>query len=107
MSHSVPFGVTFLCPDSSSVASSRLKLIDFSSLLDCTILALLFDTTQRRRNTMAATHQQLPTAGAGPVGQYDVIILGAGLTGLYQLYRIRQLGLSVPVFEDGGGVGCT
>lgn len=42
-----------------------------------------------------------------PLEQFDVIIIGAGLTGLYQLYRIRQLGLSVKVFEDGGGVGGT
>src|SRR2546430_5709838 len=39
--------------------------------------------------------------------QYDVIIIGAGVTGLYALYRLRELGLSVQVFEDGGGVGGT
>jgi len=41
------------------------------------------------------------------VEQYDVIIIGAGVTGLYQLHLLRQLGLSVRVFEDGGGVGGT
>src|SRR5256886_5326124 len=41
------------------------------------------------------------------VEQYDVIIIGAGVTGLYALYRLRELGLSVQVFEDGGGVGGT
>lgn len=52
--------------------------------------------------------QQTPVSvDVKPVEQYDVIIIGAGLTGLYQLYRIRQLGLSVRVFEDGGGVGGT
>src|SRR5256886_12761482 len=39
--------------------------------------------------------------------QYDVIIIGAGVTGLYALYRLRERGLSVRVFEDGGGVGGT
>ena len=53
-----------------------------------------------------------PTLAAGArlveeVDQFDVIILGAGVTGLYQLYRLRQLGLSVRVFEEGGGVGGT
>ena len=51
--------------------------------------------------------QQTPTVSPGLVDQYDVIIIGGGLTGLYQLYRIRELGLSVRVFEDGGGVGGT
>ena len=37
----------------------------------------------------------------------DVIIIGAGLSGMYQLYRVRQLGLSVQVFEAGDGVGGT
>ena len=42
-----------------------------------------------------------------PLEQYDVVIIGAGLTGLYQLYRIRELGLSVRVFDDADGVGGT
>src|SRR3989475_5440143 len=41
------------------------------------------------------------------VEQYDVIIIGAGVTGLYALYRLRQRGLSVRVYEEGGGVGGT
>jgi cation diffusion facilitator CzcD-associated flavoprotein CzcO len=41
------------------------------------------------------------------VEQFDVMIIGAGVTGLYALYRLRTLGLSVRVFEDGGGVGGT
>jgi cation diffusion facilitator CzcD-associated flavoprotein CzcO len=41
------------------------------------------------------------------VKQFDVIIIGAGVTGLYALYRLRELGCSVRVFEDGGGVGGT
>jgi cation diffusion facilitator CzcD-associated flavoprotein CzcO len=38
---------------------------------------------------------------------YDAIIIGAGIAGLYQLYRLRQLGLSVRVLETGTGVGGT
>ncbi|GKQ50394.1 NAD(P)/FAD-dependent oxidoreductase [Bradyrhizobium sp. Ce-3] len=38
---------------------------------------------------------------------YDVIIIGAGLSGMYQLYRLRELGLSTRVFEAGTGVGGT
>ncbi len=38
---------------------------------------------------------------------YDAIIIGAGVTGLYQLYRLRELGLSVRVIEAASGVGGT
>jgi cation diffusion facilitator CzcD-associated flavoprotein CzcO len=38
---------------------------------------------------------------------YDAIIIGAGISGLYQLYRLRELGLRVRVFEAGTGVGGT
>ena len=41
------------------------------------------------------------------VEEYDAIIIGAGIAGLYQLYQLRELGLSVRVFENGGGVGGT
>ena len=37
----------------------------------------------------------------------DVLIVGAGASGLYMLYRVRQLGLSVRVLEAGAGVGGT
>ena len=37
----------------------------------------------------------------------DAIVIGAGIAGMYQLYRLRQLGLSVQVFEAGSGVGGT
>lgn len=38
---------------------------------------------------------------------YDVIIIGAGMSGMYQLIRCRELGLSVRLFEAGTGVGGT
>ncbi|SFN42667.1 cyclohexanone monooxygenase [Pseudonocardia ammonioxydans] len=37
----------------------------------------------------------------------DAVIVGAGIAGLYQLYRLRELGLSTRVFETGDGVGGT
>jgi len=54
--------------------------------------------------------QQTPTVGQDireDVEQFDVIIIGAGVTGLYALYRLCALGLSVRAFEDGSGVGGT
>ncbi len=44
-----------------------------------------------------------PTAGL----DYDAIVIGAGLSGMYQLYRLRELGLRVRVFEAGTEVGGT
>src|SRR6202163_3220058 len=38
---------------------------------------------------------------------YDAIIIGAGMSGMYQLYRLRELGMRVRVFEAGTGVGGT
>jgi cation diffusion facilitator CzcD-associated flavoprotein CzcO len=38
---------------------------------------------------------------------YDAIIIGAGISGMYQLYRLRELGMRVRVFEVGTGVGGT
>ena len=45
---------------------------------------------------MGNSLQKTPVAGTDmseEVEQFDVIIIGAGVTGLYQLYRLRQLGL--------------
>ena len=59
---------------------------------------------------MVNSTQHKDANGTGPVGdieQSDAIIIGAGVTGLYQLYCLRQLGMSVRVFEDGDGVGGT
>jgi cation diffusion facilitator CzcD-associated flavoprotein CzcO len=38
---------------------------------------------------------------------FDAIVIGAGVSGLYQLYKLRELGLKVRVFETGTGVGGT
>jgi cation diffusion facilitator CzcD-associated flavoprotein CzcO len=42
-----------------------------------------------------------------PELDHDVIIIGAGMSGMYQLYRLRALGLRVRVFETGTNVGGT
>ena len=38
---------------------------------------------------------------------FDAIVIGAGMSGLYQLIRLRQLGMKARVFEAGTGVGGT
>ncbi len=37
----------------------------------------------------------------------DAVVVGAGFSGLYALYRLRRLGLSVRVIERGSGIGGT
>lgn len=37
----------------------------------------------------------------------EVLVVGAGVTGIYQLHRARQAGFSVRLVEAGGGVGGT
>lgn len=38
---------------------------------------------------------------------YDVLIVGAGLSGIFSLYRMLQLGLRVKVIEAGSAEGGT
>ena len=54
--------------------------------------------------TARQVEKDLPT---GEVEYFDAIVIGAGVTGLYQLYCLRNLGMAVRVFEDGDGVGGT
>jgi cation diffusion facilitator CzcD-associated flavoprotein CzcO len=51
----------------------------------------------------ALAHQ----AKADSAADFDAVIIGAGVSGLYQLYKARELGLRVRVFEAGAGVGGT
>ena len=37
----------------------------------------------------------------------DVLVVGAGITGIYQLYRAREAGFSAQLVEAGDGVGGT
>jgi cation diffusion facilitator CzcD-associated flavoprotein CzcO len=55
---------------------------------------------------MAASHESQGPAAAASL-DFEVIIIGAGMSGLYQLYRLRELGMRVRVFEAGTGVGGT
>ena len=59
---------------------------------------------------MVNTQQVEQSAGAGSseeIERFDAIVIGAGVTGLYALYRLRQLGLTAKSFEEGSGVGGT
>jgi cation diffusion facilitator CzcD-associated flavoprotein CzcO len=51
--------------------------------------------------------QHMAASPETPGLDYDAIVIGAGISGLYQLYRLRELGLRVRVLEAGTGVGGT
>src|SRR3954470_5444025 len=44
---------------------------------------------------------------SGRVAEYDAIVIGAGISGMFMLYRLRQLGMTTRVFEAGSDVGGT
>jgi cyclohexanone monooxygenase len=53
---------------------------------------------------MSATQ---PISGKSQADAYDVVVVGAGFAGMYMLHRLRGLGFSVRVYEQGSGVGGT
>ena len=56
---------------------------------------------------MSDWQRQPVTASARPANDLDVVVVGAGLAGLYMLQRLRGLGLVARVYEAGDGIGST
>src|SRR5919112_1575953 len=56
---------------------------------------------------MSALQTSSVKSQAAPATTYDVVVVGAGFAGMYMLHRLRGLGLSVRVYEQGGDVGGT
>ncbi|HVQ76895.1 MAG TPA: NAD(P)/FAD-dependent oxidoreductase [Candidatus Binatia bacterium] len=56
---------------------------------------------------MATSSAPVSRPESTPGLDYDTIIIGAGISGLYQLYCLRKIGQKVRVFEAGTGVGGT
>ena len=46
--------------------------------------------------------QDFHKGNPGEIQRYDAVIIGAGVTGLYSLYRMRELGFSVRAFDHAG-----
>jgi cyclohexanone monooxygenase len=57
---------------------------------------------QFRENASMSAQPSAATAEA-----YDVVVVGAGFAGMYMLHRLRGLGMTARVFEQGSGVGGT
>src|SRR5260370_38500217 len=61
----------------------------------------------REREQMSALQAVSGKNHAAGTATYDVVVVGAGFAGMYMLHRLRGLGLSVRVYEQGGDVGGT
>src|SRR5258708_18830105 len=56
---------------------------------------------------MSAMPSSSGKSPAATAKTYDVVVVGAGFAGMYMLHRLRGLGFSVRVYEQGGDVGGT
>ena len=56
---------------------------------------------------MSATQAVAERDQRDTVATYDAIVIGAGISGMFMLYRLRELGMTAKVFEAGTGVGGT
>ena len=56
---------------------------------------------------MPDTHALAEHSSQGQLAVYDAIVIGAGISGMYMLYRLRELGMTARVFEAGTNVGGT
>src|SRR5882724_4311200 len=67
-------------------------------------------STTSAYDTRGTLYQPVGTIGAlmtTSARDVDVLVVGAGITGIYQLYRAREAGFSVQLLEAGDGVGGT
>jgi cation diffusion facilitator CzcD-associated flavoprotein CzcO len=53
------------------------------------------------------TTTETATARGDVTEEIDALVIGAGVTGLYALHRLRSLGLDAKIYESGDGVGGT
>jgi cyclohexanone monooxygenase len=80
---------------------------------DVLSLALLFAGGNAARNKLRILREfeqmsALPSiSGKSRAEAYDAVVVGAGFAGMYMLHKLRGLGLSVQVYEQGDGVGGT
>ncbi|HTX50328.1 MAG TPA: NAD(P)-binding protein, partial [Caulobacteraceae bacterium] len=61
----------------------------------------------RRKGRSVAGDETWGEPRMGEGRSLDVVIVGAGFSGLYMLHRLRQLGETARVFEAGASVGGT
>ncbi len=53
------------------------------------------------------TSQGQAPRNSGAIEHYDVVIIGAGVSGMYALHHLREMGLSVRVYDGASDIGGT
>jgi cyclohexanone monooxygenase len=53
------------------------------------------------------TNRKQPDRAGRPVEHYDAVIIGAGVSGMYAVHHLREMGLSVRAFDGASDVGGT
>ena len=56
---------------------------------------------------MSQAARKIEPSSEPAVEELEALIIGGGVSGIYQLYCLRKLGLNARIFEAGGGVGGT
>ena len=56
---------------------------------------------------MPDTNVMAERPGQDRAADYDAIVIGGGISGMFMLYRLRELGMTARVFESGTDVGGT
>jgi len=54
-------------------------------------------------DTLVTAERSIPDQ----IAEYDAIVIGAGISGMFMLYRLRELGMTARVFEMGTDIGGT
>ncbi len=54
---------------------------------------------------MTSKHQ--PPRRSGSIEHHDVVIIGAGVSGMYALHHLRGIGLTVRVYDGASDIGGT
>jgi acetone monooxygenase (methyl acetate-forming) len=63
--------------------------------------------TDVSQSTQAAPAATRVPAASGAVTRLEAVVIGAGVAGLYQLYKLREMGLNVRAYDTASGVGGT
>jgi len=64
-----------------------------------------FPTRSAKEKKLTSKHQ--PPRKNGSVEHYDAVVIGAGVSGMYALHHLREIGLSVRVYDGASDVGGT
>ena len=53
------------------------------------------------------TSKNQTPAEVGSIEHYDAVIIGAGVSGMYALHHLREMGLSARVYDGASDIGGT